>query len=102
VLEDWRARLILAELRKVILVASQFFEFLHSLGQSLPNCDVRVASVYLSNADIHLSIADMRAQWRRPENTHAEILLARTAPSASVIGSQSDVAAPYGFPSRRP
>jgi hypothetical protein len=32
VLEDWRARLILAELRKVILVASQFFEFLHSLG----------------------------------------------------------------------
>jgi len=36
VLEDWRARLILAELRKVILVASQFFEFLHSLGQKLP------------------------------------------------------------------
>jgi hypothetical protein len=34
VLEDWRARLILAELRKVIVVASQFFEFLHSLGQS--------------------------------------------------------------------
>jgi hypothetical protein len=32
VLEDWRARLILAELRKLILVASQFFEFLHSLG----------------------------------------------------------------------
>jgi hypothetical protein len=36
VLEDWRARLILAELRKVILVASQFFEFLHSLGHSRP------------------------------------------------------------------
>jgi hypothetical protein len=32
-LEDWRARLILAALRKVILVASQFFEFLHSLTQ---------------------------------------------------------------------
>jgi hypothetical protein len=32
VLEDWRARLISVELRKVILVASQFFEFLHSLG----------------------------------------------------------------------
>jgi hypothetical protein len=37
-----------------------------------------------------------------PENTYAEILLVRTAPSASVVGSQSDVAAPYGFPSRRP
>ena len=33
-LEDPRARLILVELRKVILVASQFFEFLHSLGHS--------------------------------------------------------------------
>ena len=32
VLEDWRARLIVAELRKVILIASQFFEFLHGLG----------------------------------------------------------------------
>jgi hypothetical protein len=27
VLEDWRVRLISAELRKVILVASQFFDF---------------------------------------------------------------------------
>jgi hypothetical protein len=40
VLEDWRARLILAELRKVILVASQFFEFLHSLGHLRPFVDV--------------------------------------------------------------
>jgi hypothetical protein len=32
-LEDWRALLILVELRKFILVASQFFEFLHGLGQ---------------------------------------------------------------------
>ena len=36
VLEDWRARLVLAESRKVILVASQLFEFLHSLGHSRP------------------------------------------------------------------
>jgi hypothetical protein len=35
-LVDWQARLILVELRKVILVASQFFEFLHSLGQTRP------------------------------------------------------------------
>ena len=34
-LEDWRALLILVDLRKFILVASQFFEFLHSLDPSL-------------------------------------------------------------------
>jgi hypothetical protein len=36
--------LILAELRKVILVASQFFEFLHSLGQSRRFRDVCLMS----------------------------------------------------------
>jgi len=46
VLEDWRARLILAELRKVILVASQFFEFLHSLGHFRPIDDVCAMSAF--------------------------------------------------------
>ena len=41
-LEDWRARLISVELRKVILVASQFFEFSAYLGSGHP----QTAGVY--------------------------------------------------------
>jgi hypothetical protein len=46
-------RLILAELRKVILVASQFFEFLHSLGHSQPSLPGSCASDvrYAPNSD---------------------------------------------------
>jgi hypothetical protein len=42
-LEGWRALLILVELRKFILVASQFFEFLHRL------CGVQLACPFCAN-----------------------------------------------------
>ena len=41
-IEDWRTPLISVELRKVILVASRFFEFLHRLGHSRPMHSVPV------------------------------------------------------------
>jgi hypothetical protein len=41
--EDWGALSILVELRKFILVASQFFEFLHRL------CGVQLARPFCAN-----------------------------------------------------
>jgi hypothetical protein len=46
VLEDWRARLISVELRKVSLVAPQFFEFLHNLGHFRQINDVCAMSAF--------------------------------------------------------
>jgi hypothetical protein len=85
VLEDWRVRLILAELRKVILVASQFFEFLHSLGQKgdmpTPVCDVRFSpgsrhsagslTLLHITADYEMSVgAAVRANFAQFDDSH--------------------------------
>jgi len=49
----------LAELRKVILVASQFFEFLHSLGHSATWSDSPATSVLLSTTDVDRTFYDI-------------------------------------------
>ena len=46
--------------RKILLAAFWVFAFLHSQGQSLPQRDVRVTSVYTSISDIILRRGERR------------------------------------------
>jgi hypothetical protein len=86
VLEDWRARLILAELRKVILVASQFFEFLHGLGHSATWRHVRLISVLAPNNG-HTKSPPFAAQRPNESSKLDGFLRSRAVPIISIFHS---------------
>jgi hypothetical protein len=67
--------LILVELRKVILVASQFFEFLHSQGQTRPGRAISISSHvrYATKSDDRLLNCDP-SRWATTEVNRIEIL----------------------------
>jgi hypothetical protein len=82
---DWRrgsfARAsLLLDLRKIILGISQFFAFLHSLGQSLSDCAFRDMSV-------RHPIADIESKGRRSTSPNSDII--RPATNSLLAASES-------------